>query len=85
MDVLKIDRSLISSMPADNCTRDIVQLILSLASELNLKVIAEGIETAVQLDYLKNMGCEFGQGFYFSPPVEVEKADLLLRQPLSVR
>lgn len=85
MDVLKIDRVLISSMPADNCSRDIAQLILGLASELNLKVIAEGIETSIQLDYLKNMGCEFGQGFYFSQPVEADKADLLLRQPLTAR
>ncbi len=83
MDVLKIDRALIARVPTDHCTRDIVQLILSLGSELNLKIIAEGVETATQLECLKNMGCEFGQGYYFSQPVEAEMARQLLGQTVN--
>ena len=70
-------------MPTDHCTRDIVQLILSLGSELNLKIIAEGVETATQLECLKNMGCEFGQGYYFTQPVEAEMARQLLGQTVN--
>lgn len=78
IDELKIDRSLIANMPTDRCSADIVQLILKLGHELRLSIVAQGIESAVHLDCLKELGCEFGQGFYFSQPLDVERVERLL-------
>ncbi|MGA8152833.1 MAG: EAL domain-containing protein [Terriglobales bacterium] len=79
IDVLKIDRSLVDSMLTDRASSDIVQLIITLAHGLNLKVIAEGIEAGTHLDRLRKLGCEFGQGYLFSQPLEAEAAQHLLR------
>jgi diguanylate cyclase (GGDEF)-like protein/PAS domain S-box-containing protein len=78
IDELKIDRSLIANMPTDRCSADIVQLILRLGHELRLKIVAQGVESAIHLDCLKELGCEFGQGFYFSQPLDVERVERLL-------
>ena len=51
-------------------SREIVHLIVTLAHHLSLKVIAEGIETQAQRAYLQQFGCEFGQGYLYSPPVD---------------
>jgi len=83
IDALKIDRSLVGALLTDRPSCDIVQLIITLAQSLNLKVIAEGIEAATQLDRLQKLGCEFGQGYLFSQPVEAEAAQQLLRQQSS--
>src|SRR5579885_2211618 len=78
IDELKIDRSLIASMSTDRCSADIVQLILNVGSELDLRVVAQGIESAIHLAWLKKLHCEFGQGFYFSEPLDAAKAEKLL-------
>lgn len=80
LDELKIDRSLIASMPTDRSSYDVVNLTIILARELNLEVVAEGIETAVHLERIRRLGCEFGQGYFFSKPLEAEQADRLLKQ-----
>jgi diguanylate cyclase (GGDEF)-like protein/PAS domain S-box-containing protein len=80
LDELKIDRSLIHTMPTDRSSADIIRLSLTVARELNLKVVAEGIETAVQQSRLADLGCTFGQGYLFSPPLDPQKADELLRE-----
>ncbi len=83
LDILKIDQSFISRIhlePADN--RDIVEAIVSLAHKLHLTVVAEGVETAEQHRVLLEIGCDFGQGYYYSPPVPAEKALALLRGPI---
>jgi diguanylate cyclase (GGDEF)-like protein/PAS domain S-box-containing protein len=80
IEALKIDRSLVGGMLVDRGTCDTVELIILLAHKLKLKVIAEGIESAKQLDHLHQLGCELGQGFFFSPPVEAKAAEQLLRQ-----
>jgi len=85
IDELKIDRSLIGSMPTDRCSSDIVQLILNVARELKLKVVAQGIEGAIHLDRLKKLGCDFGQGYYFSQPLDVERAERFLQQSVRGR
>lgn len=85
IDELKIDRSLINSMPTDRCSGDIVQLILNVARELKLQVVAQGVEGAIHLERLKKLGCEFAQGYYFSQPLEVERADRLLEQSVRGR
>jgi diguanylate cyclase (GGDEF)-like protein len=79
IDALKIDRSLIGAMLTDRATCDTVELIVVLAHQLKLKVIAEGIETARQLDHLHALGCDLGQGYLFSQPVEAKAAEELLR------
>ena len=53
---------------------------MSLASSLGMRVVAEGVETAEQLAQLRARGCDFGQGFYFSPPVDQEYATNLIRE-----
>jgi PAS domain S-box-containing protein len=83
IDELKIDRSLIANMPTDSCTADIVQLILKVGRELRLNIVAQGIETALHLECLKELGCEFGQGFYFSEPLEVERVERLLERRIA--
>jgi EAL domain-containing protein (putative c-di-GMP-specific phosphodiesterase class I) len=55
-----------------------VELIILLAHKLKLKVIAEGIETAKHWEHLRDFGCNLGQGYFFSPPIEPEAASKLL-------
>jgi PAS domain S-box-containing protein len=78
VDVLKIDRSFICGLEHDRESREIVRLIITLAHHLNLKVVAEGIETVSQRTHLEQLGCEFGQGYLFSPPVEQAVLEKLL-------
>ncbi len=66
---LKIDRSLISHVAEDHQDAAIAKAILTLAYELKLNVIAEGIENAEQAEFMKNEGCGFAQGYHFSKPV----------------
>ena len=70
VDVLKIDQSFVRGIEHDDESREIVHLIVTLAHHLSLKVIAEGIETQAQRAYLQQFGCEFGQGYLYSPPVD---------------
>ena len=69
-DVLKIDRSFIGGIEHDGESREIAHLIITLAHHLGLEVVAEGIETRSQLTYLEQFGCDFGQGYLFSRPVD---------------
>ena len=77
---LKIDRSLVREMQTDRVTGDIVEMIIALAHKMNLKAIAQGIETARQMERLLELGCEYGQGYYFSQPMEPKAAQQFLRQ-----
>jgi EAL domain-containing protein (putative c-di-GMP-specific phosphodiesterase class I) len=81
---LKIDHSLVHAMQLERSATDIVELIILLAHKLKLKVIAEGIESAKQLERLRELGCDQGQGFLFSQPVEAVEAERLLRQRAAV-
>ncbi len=69
VDRVKIDRSFISCMDTDVETREIVRIIVMLAHGLGLRVIAEGVETLVQADMLKDLDCELAQGYLYSRPV----------------
>jgi len=63
-----------------------VDLILTLAVKLNKKVVAEGIEKAAQVERVRALGCKFGQGYFFSQPLEAAQADdLIQEQGLSAR
>lgn len=72
LDALKIDRSFVDKMTLSDDNREIVGTIITLADRLNLAVVAEGIETAEQREMLRQMGCEFAQGFHFSQPIIAE-------------
>lgn len=82
IDVLKIDRSFINCIGLDdeNSRILIVQTILALARNLHIDVVAEGVETPRQLAQLKMLGCPYGQGYFFSRPVEPEAAAALVAQ-----
>jgi diguanylate cyclase (GGDEF)-like protein len=79
LNYLKIDRSFVSRLTTDN-DNAIVRTISTLARNLGMEVIAEGIETEEQYQQLKMLGCEFGQGFLFSHPVNDEGVLRLLAQ-----
>ncbi len=69
---LKIDRSFVSPLHEDEANIEVVRTIISLARNLGLKVIAEGIETEAQVEVLRMLGCERGQGYYFAKPMTRE-------------
>jgi diguanylate cyclase (GGDEF)-like protein/PAS domain S-box-containing protein len=77
LDTLKIDRSFISTIGNGDDT-EIARTILPMALNLNLDVVAEGVETIEQLILLKKLHCKYGQGYYFSKPLSAEEAGLLL-------
>jgi EAL domain-containing protein (putative c-di-GMP-specific phosphodiesterase class I) len=81
LDGLKIDRSLVGTMRSDRASTDILQLIMHVARELDLTVVAEGIEEVAQVNHLVNLGCELGQGYYFSKSLEAKLAQQLLSHP----
>ena len=72
IDILKIDRSFISYLTENPSDVALVTAIISLANSLGIKVIAEGIETPDQFRLLQDLGCDFGQGYYFSKPMEAD-------------
>jgi EAL domain-containing protein (putative c-di-GMP-specific phosphodiesterase class I) len=70
VDTLKIDRTFISHMDSDPESREIVRIIIMLAHNLGLKVVAEGVETQEQVDLLKQLNCEMAQGYFYSRPAD---------------
>ncbi|MEG4853832.1 EAL domain-containing protein [Microcoleus sp. B5-D4] len=78
IDTLKIDRSFVSRIGLDNSGVEIIQTIVTLARSRGMDIVAEGIETPTQLQKLRELGCELGQGYLFSKPVDSEKATELL-------
>ena len=80
VDTLKIDRTFISQIDTDNETAEIVRIIIMLAHNLGLKVVAEGAETAKQVSLLKKLKCEFVQGYFFGRPEDHVAAGALLRK-----
>jgi len=80
-DVLKIDRSFVGRLSEGDQPVHIVRTIIELARVLGMDVVAEGIETMEQYRTLRQMGCRYGQGYLFSPPMDCEKMSKLLRLP----
>ncbi len=74
-DSLKIDRSFVSQMQEENRNYQVVSTIITLSNQLGLSVVAEGIETPQQLQWLKQLGCEFGQGYLFSKPLAAKEIE----------
>ena len=78
VDTLKIDRSFIRSLDTDVEKIELVRTILSLAWNLGMDVVAEGIETKKHLAQLRLLKCDYGQGYFFAKPLPVDQATALL-------
>jgi EAL domain-containing protein (putative c-di-GMP-specific phosphodiesterase class I) len=77
INTLKIDRAFVEQMMVDAENFEIVRAIVTLAHSIGIDVVAEGIETPEQVTQLESLGCEFGQGYWFSKPLDaaaVERA-----------
>ena len=77
LDSLKIAREFIEGLAFSEHDAAFVRLIVGLAKTVGLKVVAEGIETRAQLDMLREIGCDLGQGYYFAAPLDAD-ADWLV-------
>jgi EAL domain-containing protein (putative c-di-GMP-specific phosphodiesterase class I) len=78
LDTLKIDRSFVSQIAGNNENTEIVQTIVTLARSLGMNVVAEGIETELQLASLQALECEGGQGYLFAKPMHTKAAEAFL-------
>ena len=78
IDILKIDRCFVSAMHQSEESFKIVRILASLAATLDLKLVAEGIETTKQLEDLRDLGCHMGQGYLFARPLPAADAERLL-------
>jgi diguanylate cyclase (GGDEF)-like protein/PAS domain S-box-containing protein len=76
-DTLKIDRSFINQMQEGSRNYQVVKTIITLSNLLGLAVVAEGIETQQQLQWLQELGCEFGQGYFFSRPLAADEIETI--------
>jgi EAL domain-containing protein (putative c-di-GMP-specific phosphodiesterase class I)/GGDEF domain-containing protein len=85
-DVFKIDRQFLTGTPHDPQSNAIVDMILSMANTLQMKIVGEGIETEAQADFLTDRRCDIGQGFLYSPPVTADAfREMLKTQPFVTR
>jgi EAL domain-containing protein (putative c-di-GMP-specific phosphodiesterase class I) len=87
---LKIDRSFVEGIATGERDISIIRAIIALARSLDMEVVAEGIQQERQCEILLELGCEYGQGFHFSRPVDAQAAfemvrtrQLLARPPLA--
>ena len=77
---LKIDRSFVTGTPEHTSNAGICRAIVAMAASLGMRVVAEGVETEEQMDFLREQGCEEVQGFLLSRPVEAADFQHLLRR-----
>ena len=84
IDVLKMDMRFVRNIEHNATDRRLVTLILDIAKYLEVKVIAEGVETEGQLDLLRDGGCDLVQGFYFSRPLPPEEFEELIKRELAI-
>ncbi len=80
IDQLKIDRSFLSELPGNHHDEAIVRAIVAMAHSMEMEIVAEGVETKEQADFLRNLGCNEFQGFYFSRPLPSTEVMLLLEK-----
>jgi diguanylate cyclase (GGDEF)-like protein len=78
INTLKIDRCFVADLGVRKESRKIIQTIVGLADSLGMEVTAEGIESLQQLRELQALGCDYGQGYYFSPPADAQQAEALV-------
>ncbi|HEX7028498.1 MAG TPA: EAL domain-containing protein [Gammaproteobacteria bacterium] len=84
VDMLKIDRGFVQSMIVDSSSLNITRAIIDLAHDLDMEVIAEGVETQGQFQILSRMGCHYAQGYYISKPLSTEDVERFLVSPPSL-
>jgi EAL domain-containing protein (putative c-di-GMP-specific phosphodiesterase class I) len=84
IDTIKVDRSFVMDIPHDADDMEITSAVIAMAHGLKLEVVAEGIETAEQLEFLTDHDCEYGQGYYFSRPVSFADMEKLLDPAVSL-
>jgi EAL domain-containing protein (putative c-di-GMP-specific phosphodiesterase class I) len=80
LDVLKVDRSFVSRMCRAPEAARLVKSIIELSHDLGLSVVAEGVETAEDVARLRELGCDYGQGYFFSRPISIKDAEALLKR-----
>lgn len=78
-DVIKLDRAFLMSKSNDETGKIVIASMVKLAKDLNMKVVAEGVETEEQIDFLKQVDCEIAQGYYFAKPMPVEEYEILIK------
>jgi diguanylate cyclase (GGDEF)-like protein len=85
IDIIKIDRSFVATLGHEGRRPELVKALVELGRTLGLVVVAEGIEEASQLEYLRSVGCERAQGYYFAKPLDAEQLEMLLPHSCSRR
>lgn len=80
IDYIKIDQSFVQNLETQSDDMALCEAIIVMAHKLNMKVVAEGIETQLQLDLLQGAGCDFGQGYFFSKPISVKEFENFVEQ-----
>jgi EAL domain-containing protein (putative c-di-GMP-specific phosphodiesterase class I) len=80
VNALKIDPAFVERITSNGENTEVPRMIIKLAHELGIEAFAEGIETVAQLSYLREMGCDYGQGFLFSDSLNAEDSGLLVEQ-----
>lgn len=78
IDILKIDKGLIDDFESSEKGISIIRNIIHLSHELNIRIVAEGVETEAQYLLLKDLGCDYIQGYYFSKPLPVDQYEKLV-------
>ncbi|MCF7944863.1 MAG: EAL domain-containing protein [Spirochaetia bacterium] len=78
-DVIKIDRSFLSSIHQNKKAQILLQSIISMSEQMGAKSLVEGVEDRETLNYLESIGCRFVQGYIFSPPLQIEDTEALLK------
>ncbi|MDO9487935.1 MAG: EAL domain-containing protein, partial [Sphingomonadaceae bacterium] len=78
VDVIKIDRSFVEGMRTDDDDATIIRALLSLGRGLGIEVVAEGIEDRAQADSLRDLGCDYGQGYLYSKAVAADEVPALV-------
>jgi len=78
VDILKVDKSFIDPIAANPADNAVLQAIVRLGHTLELQTVAEGVEAVQQSDHLRDLGCHYGQGYYYSRPAKADDIDELL-------
>jgi len=84
IDVLKVDRSFVMDIPNDVSDMEITAAVIAMAHKLNLRVVAEGIETKEQVDFLRSNRCEYGQGYLIARPMPINELEAYIQRPIQV-
>ncbi|MCP5325436.1 MAG: EAL domain-containing protein [Oceanospirillaceae bacterium] len=84
INVLKVDRSFVMDIPRDINDMEITGAVIAMAHKLNLQVVAEGVETPAQLQFLRANNCEYAQGYLFSKPLPIADFEAYISKPLEL-